>query len=103
MSVQSLYSIIDIILSYHFHHLVAANHLAKHLEDLRKEISDYRPGTLTRRDVEQDFKFPERAVLGVFGAQDSGKSTCLNSLLFAYTGKKDIRKKEMSIGQANPA
>ncbi|XP_063960314.1 uncharacterized protein LOC135155295 [Lytechinus pictus] len=53
---------------------------------LRKKIQDYRPGNWTIRDAGTSFTRPPKVRLGVFGVQDSGKSTFLNSLHFAYRG-----------------
>ncbi|XP_041470162.1 uncharacterized protein LOC121419775 isoform X1 [Lytechinus variegatus] len=53
---------------------------------LRKKIQDYRPGNWTIRDAGTSCIRPSKVRLGVFGVQDSGKSTFLNSLHFAYKG-----------------
>eukprot|EP00057_Strongylocentrotus_purpuratus_P025605 XP_011680079.1 PREDICTED: uncharacterized protein LOC105445790 [Strongylocentrotus purpuratus] len=53
---------------------------------LREKIRDYKPNQWTTRDAGDGFQRPSRVRLGVFGVQDSGKSSFLNSLHFAFKG-----------------
>ncbi|XP_030833342.1 uncharacterized protein LOC105445786 [Strongylocentrotus purpuratus] len=61
------------------------NHTAE-IRRLREKIRDYRPGQWTAKDAGEGFQRPSKVRLGVFGVQDSGKSSFLNSLHFAFKG-----------------
>ncbi|XP_003726642.3 uncharacterized protein LOC100891744 isoform X1 [Strongylocentrotus purpuratus] len=61
-------------------------HHTSEIRRLREKIQDYRPGQWTIKDTGEGFERPSKVRLGVFGVQDSGKSSFLNSLHFAFKG-----------------
>eukprot|EP00057_Strongylocentrotus_purpuratus_P014262 XP_011668736.1 PREDICTED: uncharacterized protein LOC105440383 [Strongylocentrotus purpuratus] len=56
------------------------------IRKLQKKIRDYKPNQWTAKDTGEGFQRPSKVRLGVFGVQNSGKSSFLNSLHFALKG-----------------
>ena len=50
-------------------------------------ITTYKPGSASIVDPGKNYKVPNKIRIGVFGVMGSGKSACINSFLFAQSGK----------------